>query len=185
MSLGLGILPFGARRVAYNEQMAPAERATPRGCPSPSDGKPRILAIDYGRKRFGLALSDELSLTAMPLAILARTNRSTDTRRLREICRQHAVGRIIVGYPLHLTGEEGNMAREAAVFSRRLRKQLGIETELVDERLTSWEAEQTVTGRKPGRRKRQVLDDVAAAVLLRDYLDRKVGPKPADAVGKD
>src|ERR1700722_10595621 len=101
----------------------------------------RILAIDYGRKRIGLALSDELRLTARPLSTLARVNRQSDVRSLREICRRHAVARVIVGHPLHMSGEAGEMAGEAARFAARLRKELGLEVELMDERLTSWEAE--------------------------------------------
>ncbi|HEY0701865.1 MAG TPA: Holliday junction resolvase RuvX [Candidatus Acidoferrales bacterium] len=135
---------------------------------------PRILAIDYGKKRIGLALSDELGLTAQPLQVLAHKNRREDVRRLREICRAKGVKLIVVGHPLHITGEAGDMAEEAERFATRLRKELGIEVELADERLTTWEAEQTLAemgGAK--RRKDAPLDDVAAAILLREYLERK------------
>lgn len=149
----------------------------------------RILAIDYGRKRIGLALSDELGLTAQPLVTLLRTNRRNDLRRLRDICRKHSVARILVGHPLHMTGEASPMADEAALFAARLQKDLGIEVELVDERLTTWEAAQTMAEVKSSsRRKRASLDDVAAAVLLRDYLEHKleyrkiVGPSSAPVV---
>lgn len=136
----------------------------------------RILAIDYGRKRIGLALSDELGLTAQPLATLAHTNRRTDAHRLREICRGHGVAHIIVGHPVHMSGQAGDMAGEAVRFAARLKKELGIEVELVDERLTTWDAEQIIAETRPSsRRKQSVLDDVAAAVLLRDYLERKGG----------
>ena len=134
----------------------------------------RILALDYGRKRIGLALSDELGITAQPLVTLLRTNRRNDLRRLREICRKHSVARILVGHPLHMTGEPSPMAEEAALFAARLQKDLGIAVELVDERLTSWEAAQTMAEVKSSsRRKRAPIDDVAAAVLLRDYLEHK------------
>jgi putative Holliday junction resolvase len=134
----------------------------------------RILAVDYGRKRIGLALSDELGLTAQPLATFLRTNRRNDLRRLREICRKHGVARILVGHPLHITGESSPMAEEAALFAARLQKELSIEVELVDERLTSWEAAQTMAEVKSSsRRKRAPIDDVAAAILLRDYLEHK------------
>ena len=147
---------------------------------SPSAGAPmsgsesrRILAIDYGRKRIGVALSDELQMTAKPLLVLVRTNHRNDLRRLREICRKHGVARILVGHPLHITGEVGEMAQEAAQFAARLQKELGIEVQLADERLTSWEAEQIVAQRmSPQRSKKIPIDDVAAAVLLREYLDR-------------
>ncbi len=111
---------------------------------------PRILAIDYGRKRIGLALSDELGITAQPLQTLMHKNRRDDVRRLRDICRAHGVARILVGHPVHITGEAGEMADEAARFATRLRKELGIEVELADERLTSWEAEQTMAGIRSG-----------------------------------
>jgi putative Holliday junction resolvase len=134
-------------------------------------GASRILAIDYGRKRIGLALSDELGLTAQPLAVLARTNRRDDMRRLRDLCREHAVSRIVVGHPLDMTGTTGEMAEEVARFATRLGKELGIETELLDERLTSWEAEQTMSARS-SRRKGEPVDDLAATILLREYLDK-------------
>jgi putative Holliday junction resolvase len=133
---------------------------------------PRILAIDYGRRRIGLALSDELGLTARPLTILLRTNRRNDLRRLREICREYGVGRILVGHPVHMTGAAGEMADEAARFAARLTKQLGIATELADERLTSWEAEQLLAEVKSSRPKGAPVDDLAAAVLLREYLEK-------------
>jgi putative Holliday junction resolvase len=174
--------------VAYNERaMANTQRASAREVPAAAAvPKPRrILAVDYGRKRIGLALSDELGLTAQPLTTLVRTNRRNDMRRLREICREHAVAQIIVGHPLHMTGAAGEMADEAARFSARLQKELGIAVELVDERLTSWEAERMAAEMKPGRRKRGPLDDVAAAILLRDHLERRRGQAPAAGAEKD
>jgi putative holliday junction resolvase len=162
--------------VQYNKtNMMIAPRARDVGVPETFDIETtRILALDYGRKRIGLALSDELGLTAQPLVTLLRTNRRNDLRRLREICRKHSVARILVGHPLHMTGEPSPMAEEAALFAARLQKDLGIEVELVDERLTSWEAAQTMAEVKSSsRRKRAPIDDVAAAVLLRDYLENK------------
>ncbi len=132
----------------------------------------RILAIDYGRKKIGLAISDELGLTAQPLTVLVRKNRLADLNRLREICVKHSVGHIIVGHPVHITGEAGEMASEAARFAERLKKILKIETEMVDERLTTWQARQMLSETKSrGAAKRAAVDDVAAAVLLRDYLE--------------
>ncbi len=139
------------------------------GTGAPARERRRILGLDYGRKRIGLAISDELRLTAQPLQTLTRKNRADDIRRLREICREQGVARIIVGHPVHITGEAGEMAEEAARFAARLKKELGIEVELLDERLTSWEAEQTVAST---RRSSAPLDDVAAAILLREYLER-------------
>jgi putative Holliday junction resolvase len=134
----------------------------------------RILAVDYGRKRIGLALSDELGLTAQPLTTLLRTNRRDNFRRLREICMDKGITRIIVGHPLLMNGDEGEMADEAGRFAGRLRKETGIEVELLDERLTSWEARQIMTETQPARpvKQNRPIDDVAAALLLREYLAR-------------
>jgi putative holliday junction resolvase len=157
--------------------MRPITRSSRAAMP---DSQPRrILAIDYGRNRIGLALSDELQITAQPLLTLLRTNRRNDLRRLREICREHGVARILLGHPLHITGETGEMADEAAQYAVRLQKELGIEVTLADERLTTWEAEQILAQSKsPSRRKKSSIDDVAAAVLLREYLDRKRANTP-------
>jgi len=142
-----------------------------------SSGPPQraVLAIDYGRKRLGLALSDLLNITARPLATWERTNRRADLTRIRDLCRRHAVGRIVVGWPIRLDGTPGVMAHEAARFAERLRKRLGnLPVELADERLSSWEAAQQVqfNGGRAARRAGKPLDDVAAAVILRDYLSR-------------
>jgi putative Holliday junction resolvase len=136
---------------------------------------PRILAIDYGRRRIGLAISDELRLTAQPLGTLVRKNRRDDLRRLRAIARTHHIGKVLVGQPIHLNGAVGEMAAEAGRFAARMQKELGLPVELVDERLTSWEAEETLAELKHRRSKASQganVDDVAAAVLLREYLER-------------
>lgn len=146
--------------------------------PSRSGSRRAILAIDYGRRRIGLALSDESGITARPLEIVTRTNRRDDVQRLRKLCRDHAVGSIVVGWPIRLDGTPGTMAAEAARFADRLRKQLGLPVELLDERLSSWEASQMIdankTRHRSGLRKEKKLDDLAAAVILRDYLARAV-----------
>jgi putative Holliday junction resolvase len=140
----------------------------------------RILAIDYGRKRIGLAISDELGLTAQPLATIVRINRRNDLRRLRLIAREHQVRCVVVGLPLHLDGRTSEMALEVKRFAVRLEKELGLRVELADERLTSWEAAQTQSPTRPRRpdkksgnrsaSKAATHDDVAAAIILRDYL---------------
>ena len=122
-----------------------------------------------------------MGLTSQPLATLVRTNRRNDLRRLREIVRRHEVRRIVVGHPVHLDGTAGEMAAEAARFAARIEKELSLPVELVDERLSSWEAEQILTAagvasarqRGPARRRSPgAVDQVAAAVILRDYLER-------------
>jgi putative Holliday junction resolvase len=146
-----------------------------------------ILGIDYGQKRLGLALSDEHGVTSRPFATWTRTNRRRDLARLRELARQQGVRRIIIGLPLHLDGTPSDMSEEVKSFAARVEKALGIPVEMMDERLSSWEAEQslsTISSMKSRTRARRApssqaartrkmhLDDVAAAIILRDYLDR-------------
>jgi putative Holliday junction resolvase len=147
----------------------------------------RILAVDYGRARMGLAIAETSAGVPRPLGVLVRINRNEDMRRLRELAREHAVKQIVVGLPLRLDGTRGEMAEEAERFAQRVRKQIGVPVEMVDERLTSWEAERLLeeqTGRvrreiiehgeKRGRKKevaRQSVDAMAAAVILREYLE--------------
>jgi putative Holliday junction resolvase len=143
-----------------------------------------ILAIDYGRKRLGLALSDERGITSRPFAIWERINRRRDLARLRELVRQQGVGRIVVGLPLRLDGTPSEMSEEAKAFAARVEKALGICVEMVDERLSSWEAGETVAAAKsagssrrrvaqsPGGKQKSPHDDVAAAIILRDYLNQ-------------
>jgi len=147
-----------------------------------------ILAADYGRARIGLALADAETRMAQPLSTMERINRNEDMRRLRELVREHGVKQIVVGLPLRLDGTRGEMAEEAERFAARLRKQIGVPVEMVDERLTSWEAERLLeevqgrfihdekqTGSKKPKnvRAKMSVDAVAAAVILKEYLDRQ------------
>ena len=146
-----------------------------------------ILGIDYGRARIGLALADGRTGLARPFDTLKRINRNEDMRRLREIVRAHGIKQIVVGLPLRLDGSHGDMAEEAARFGERIRKQLGVPVEMVDERLTSWEAERLLedhsgkvfhddakTSYKKRREStRASVDAMAAAVILKEYLERE------------
>jgi putative Holliday junction resolvase len=146
-----------------------------------------ILGIDYGRARIGLALADAQTALPRPLATLQRINRNEDLRRLREIVRTHGIKQIVVGLPLRLDGSRGEMAEEASRFGERVRKQLGVPVEMVDERLTSWEAERLLedhsgkvfhddakTSHKKRRESsRASVDAMAAAVILKEYLERE------------
>lgn len=154
---------------------------------------PKILAIDYGRSRIGLALADTGTRIAYPHDTLERINRNEDMRRLRELARDLSVRHIVVGLPLRLDGSPGEMAAEAQGFAARLSKQLGLPVDLVDERLTSWEAQRVLEeelGRRithqetpAGRKKiagdalgKYSVDAVAAMVILREYLARENTP---------
>jgi putative pre-16S rRNA nuclease len=144
-----------------------------------------ILSVDYGRARIGLAIATAEARLARPLATLERINRNEDMRRLRELVREHQVKQIVVGLPLLLDGTRGEMAEEAERFAQRARKQIGVPVEMMDERLTSWEAERLLEeefGRKyrdeSDKRKKKAdekptVDSVAAAVILREYLAKQ------------
>jgi len=131
-----------------------------------------VLGVDYGRRRIGLAISDEMGMTVRPLGTLTRTNRQNDLRRLRELVRKHGVRRIVVGHPLNLDGTASEMTAEAERFAARVEKHLGLPVELMDERLSSWEAEQMLATRakKNSRKRARTVDETAAAVILRDFL---------------
>jgi putative Holliday junction resolvase len=152
----------------------------------PGAKKGRVLALDYGQKRIGIAVSDELCLTSSPLETLERTNRRDDVRRLRAVVREHRVRRIIVGLPLHLDGGNSEMATEVRRFAARIAKQLGLPVEMVDERLTSWDAAQMeVSARRRAGARLTTRDDVAAAIILRDYLEEQSSRNRPDlAAGK-
>jgi putative Holliday junction resolvase len=148
-----------------------------------------ILGVDYGRARIGLAIADAETGMPRPLVTLDRINRNEDMRRLRELAREHGVRQIVVGLPLRLDGTRGDMAEEATRFAARLHKQLGLPVDMVDERLTSWEAERLLeeqSGRalheakahgKAARPARASVDAVAAAVILKEYLDQRHATK--------
>ncbi len=136
----------------------------------------------------GLAIADSEVRMSQPLSTMERINRNEDMRRLREMVRQHGVKQVVVGLPLRLDGTRGSMAEEAERFAQRVRKQIGVPVEMVDERLTSWEAErllEEVQGRfihdeklsgskKPkNAQAKMTVDAVAAAVILKEYLDRQ------------
>lgn len=158
---------------SYNDWvMVLATRASAPSASIPVD-RARILAIDYGRRRMGLAIADELGLTASPLPAMERKNRREDARRLRKILQEHGVGLVLVGYPLHLSGRRGEMADEAARFAQRIKKELKVKVKLQDERLTSWEAEGILKETNRARQKHKQIDSMAAAILLREYLNAK------------
>jgi len=152
----------------------------------------QILAIDYGRRRIGLAIADFETRLARPLATLERVNRNEDLRRLRELVNENGVKQIVVGLPLRLDGTRGEMTEEAERFARRVRRQIGVPVEMIDERLTSWEAERLLeeefgrgrpaSAHSPKKSRhaetRASVDSVAAAVILREYLERHPSQRP-------
>jgi putative Holliday junction resolvase len=140
-----------------------------------SEGGGRLLGIDLGEARIGLALSDPLGLTAQPLEPLVRTALRRDLRRLAELISSNDVVTVVVGLPLLLSGAEGEAARRAREFADALRRRTpGTEVVLWDERLTTAEAERTmIQGGVRRRRRRRVVDGLAAVLILQGYLEAR------------
>lgn len=146
------------------------QKTAPGGVP---EGRGRILALDIGTKRVGVALTDELRLTVRPLPALARTNWKRLLRDITQLCEQFDVKRVVVGLPLRLDGVEGDTAEGARRVARNLGLSLALPVCMQDERLTSKEAEQDL--RRQGLSERDIkarVDSAAAAIILRDYLER-------------
>ncbi len=135
--------------------------------------KKRILALDLGARRIGVAVSDPLGITAQGLETIQRGNGRGDMEILQRLAKQYEVGLVLVGQPLHMSGAIGTQAQKAEVFAAQLRRRLGLEVSLWDERLTTAQAQRVLksSGVSLEKRKRAV-DRMAAVILLQSYLDR-------------
>ncbi len=134
----------------------------------------RILALDLGKRRIGLALSDELGFTAQGLETLERTNIRSDLARLTELAQANNVTRIVLGNPLLMDGREGRQAQHAHDFGARLEAATGLPVEFWDERLTTVEAQRVLRQSGIGIEKRaRAVDRLAAVILLESYLDSR------------
>jgi putative pre-16S rRNA nuclease len=138
--------------------------------------KGRILALDLGKKRIGLALSDPLGITAQGLPTLERTNIREDLAALERLTSGHQVALIVMGHPLHMSGEEGRQAAYTREFAERLARKTGLPVRLWDERLTTVEAQRVLrsSGISTGKRAGAV-DRLAAVILLESFLDAEAG----------
>jgi putative Holliday junction resolvase len=135
----------------------------------------RVLALDLGRKRIGLALSDELGITAQGLETLQRASIRADLAELAGLITEKGVALILMGKPLHMSGHEGRQAEYTRDFAERLGKATGVPVEFRDERLTTVQAERVL--REGGVRLREdrarSVDRLSAVLLLQDYLDSR------------
>lgn len=134
--------------------------------------KGRILALDLGKKRIGLALSDALGITAQGLPTLQRTRIREDLAALESLIAEHGVTMILMGNPVHMTGREGRQAEYTREFAERLGEQTGIEIRYWDERLTSVEANRVLKQSGISIEKRaKAVDRLSAVILLASFLD--------------
>jgi putative Holliday junction resolvase len=132
----------------------------------------RVIAIDLGARRIGVAMTDGLGLTAQPLETIARRGGHRDLDAITALVRTHAAERIVIGLPLDPDGEAGRAAKSAEAFAARLRAVVGVPIELIDESFSTVEAEEVLLAADVSRaRRREVVDKMAAAVILRRWLD--------------
>lgn len=131
----------------------------------------RILALDLGKRRIGLALSDELGITAQGLETLQRTRVRDDLRNLTQLIREKNVTLILMGNPVNMSGQEGRQSEWARDFAERLEAAAGVPVKLWDERLTTVEAMRVLHDSGIGQEKRaRAVDRLSAVILLESYL---------------
>jgi putative Holliday junction resolvase len=135
-------------------------------------GKGRILALDLGKKRIGLALSDPLGITAQGLPTLERTNIRQDMSNLAHLISERGVTLLLMGNPLHMSGDAGRQAAYVHEFAERLAAHTGVPLKYWDERLTTVEAHRVLRSSGIGIEKRaRAIDKLSAVILLESYLD--------------
>ncbi len=139
----------------------------------------RILAVDYGERRIGLAISDELQITASPLTTLVRESDEDAVAQIARLAQKYRVEKIVVGLPVRTDAKEGEMEQRVRKFAEKLKCKTNVPVVLFDERFTTRIAEQVLLEADLSRQKRKrVRDKLAAAVLLQSYLEaQRVAPE--------
>ncbi len=136
----------------------------------------RIMALDVGEKRVGVAISDPLGITAQPVSVLKREDFEKLMQTLRELIDEFGVGKVVVGVPYNMRGEEGRSAGKIMEFIELMKKNIDIEVDLMDERFSTAFSERAMLEADATRKKRKEnIDKVAAAVILQGYLDKTEG----------
>jgi putative Holliday junction resolvase len=142
----------------------------------------RILGLDYGEKRIGVAVSDELGLTAQGLTVIERRNRRVDLEALRRLIDEYGVEKIVLGDPVRMDGTRGIQCEKVDRFARILEEAFGLPVLLQEELLSTKEAEEILRTAGAGRKKRKaVVDKLAAVLILRSYLDAPAASSAKDA----
>jgi putative holliday junction resolvase len=132
----------------------------------------KIMGLDVGDRRIGIATSDPLEIVASPREVVRRDGRELDA--IERLVREEEIERVVVGMPYNAEGEIGPQAQKVLAFVRQLRQRLAVPVDEWDEHLSTWEAESVLieAGRRRAERRR-VVDKLAAAVILRSYLDHR------------
>jgi len=134
----------------------------------------RFLGLDIGTKRIGIAVSDPLFITAQPVSTIMRQPEQKSVEEIKQLCKQYNVSYIVAGLPVNMDGSSGIQVQDVQKYSALLEKELEIQVIFEDERLTSQDAERILIeqGKKPSRNK-ALIDMVAAAIILQQYLDKR------------
>lgn len=132
----------------------------------------RILAFDFGEKRIGVAVSDGLNITAQSVGVIERRGIKNDIKKIQALVQEYKAEKLIVGLPLNMNGTEGKSANLAIDFAEELKKEIGINVEMVDERLTTSQGERMFLDADLSRKKRKKnIDKIAAQLILQNYMD--------------
>ncbi len=135
-------------------------------------GHPRLLGLDVGDRRVGVAVSDAMGLSAQPVMTLVRSSRRNDMRSLLRVIRKHQCEEIVVGNPLYMSGDLSPQAAKAQSFAEILREETGLSVHLWDERLTTTEAHRHLhAAGVAGSQHKRLVDQVAAVLILQSYMD--------------
>ena len=134
----------------------------------------RYMGLDVGDKTIGVAMSDEIGVTANPVTVISRTGSlKREIGEIRRLVQENGIGRIVVGMPFMLDGSVGIQAEKVQAFVEHLRRRITVPVVTWDERLTTAEVERILIASDQSREKRKkVIDKMAAAVILRSYMDR-------------
>lgn len=132
----------------------------------------RILALDLGEKRIGVAVSDALNIIAQSVGVIERKGIKRDFKKIGALVKEYDAGRLIVGLPLNMDGTSGKSANLAIDFVNALKKEIHVQVEMIDERLTTAQGERIFLEADVSRKKRRKnLDKIAAQLILQNYLD--------------
>jgi len=136
----------------------------------------RILGLDYGEVRIGVAVSDPLGITALPLSFIENNDRAFSC--IIDLIKQYQVGKIVVGNPIKMDGSIGAAAEKARMFSEALKNQIKADVDLWDERLTTKMAQRSYLDLGVSqKRSRKNIDSTSASLMLQGYIDRKNNEK--------
>lgn len=147
---------------------------------------PRVMGLDVGSKRIGVAVSDPLGITAQGLETITRKNKRQDFEQLTQLLAEYQVSEIVVGYPLRLSGAEGTQSGKMQAFAEELRRRFGLPVHLWDERLTSSQANRILREAELSIKKRgEAVDRLAAVLILQSWMEARNTSKVIDHQGHE